>query len=274
MNYESKNQRPQTMKNQIFKSGDELIVGLVYQTKDYDIFQCIRGNRNININNVLKIAISIKKMSQIEPIVIDSNFFVIDGQHRLEACRSLRIPVKFYAIQPNRITRLEYVETVNTERQNWGWRDRLRMYTTKGNENYKNYEKLIKRFAFPHTAMLTVVLFQRQKKDLTNIFNKGELKIKEDIINIIERLEFIEDCWKLSSRAYSNMPGKNKKTPPAHLIIALVSIMKHENFSYETMINKLKNDVSGIVGINSIGGFQEQLIKIYNWNNRGQRITI
>ena len=85
MNYESKNQRPQTMKNQIFKSGDELIVGLVYQTKDYDIFQCIRGNRNININNVLKIAISIKKMSQIEPIVIDSNFFVIDGQHRLEA---------------------------------------------------------------------------------------------------------------------------------------------------------------------------------------------
>jgi len=245
--------------------------GIVYQTRNYEMFRYIGGNRGIVPNNVEKLADDMRRRGQIEPVQVTEKNYVIDGQHRIAACRKLRIPVNFIVKHLNGLHPLEAVQSVNTIRKNWGWQQRLDMYCELGNDNYLTYRKLMNRFEFDHTALLSLVLFKYGTGGNSggNLFNSGYLKIKiNQVEEIINRCENIELYWRLISRAFANMPGKNKKRPPAKLIKAFVKVMKHENFDHDMMVGKLKNDVSGFVGINSIDGFVSELVKIYNLRNR------
>lgn len=250
-----------------FKGENE---GVVYQTRNYSMFKYVDGNRNIDERNVIKLASDIRRRGQIQPVLVDSEYYVIDGQNRIAACEKLRVPVKWEITSLNGLPRLEYIQAVNTQRKNWGWKNYLKMYCQMEKPAYLNYKKLMGRFMFDHTAMLAVILSRRWDggSSGTNDFNKGDLKIRylEDVIN---RLENIEEYWRLISRAYSNMPGKTKSKPPAKLVKAFVVITKHENFDHKIMIMKLKNDVSGFVGINTRDSFVAELTKIYNLRNRG-----
>jgi len=245
--------------------------GIVYQTRDYKMFLYLDGNRRINDYNVRKLAADIYKKGQIHAVLITEENYVIDGQHRIAACEKMKVPVKFQYVTLNGLHPLEYVESVNTVRKNWGWREYLKMYCELGNDNYINYKKLIERFEFDHTALLAILYFKHWGGGSAgpNDFNSGNLKIKiTELESIIERCENVELYWKLISRAYSNMPGKNRKRPPAKLIKAFTKIIKHDNFSHDMMVGKLKNDVSGFVGINTIDGFVGELTKIYNMRNK------
>lgn len=241
--------------------------GIIYETTDYGMFKVVPGNRDINERAVEKLASDIKLKGQINAVMVTPDYYVIDGQHRIFACKKLRRPVKFVVTPTNGLSDLDYIMSANTLSKNWGWKNYLSMYCVMGKDSYINYKKLIDRFSFDHTAMLAVVLFHYSDTTKRSDFNDGTLKIR-DINAVIKRLENIEEYWRLISRAYANMPGKTKSKPPAKLVLAIVKIMKHEMFDHETMIMKLKNDVSGFVGINSIDGFLSELIKIYNLRNR------
>ena len=70
-------------------------------TNDYSKFKYIIGNRSINEHNKNRIKISINKIGQQMPMLVaekdltDNKYPVIDGQHRLEAIKTLNLPVDF-----------------------------------------------------------------------------------------------------------------------------------------------------------------------------------
>ena len=69
---------------------------VVYETTDYEQFGKLKGNRNINEAQVIGIRNSIEKIGyQPVPILVNERLEVIDGQHRLEAARTLGIPIYF-----------------------------------------------------------------------------------------------------------------------------------------------------------------------------------
>ena len=243
--------------------------GVVYATSDYEMFKYVTGNRGINERSVERLASDIRVKGQINAVMITPECYVIDGQHRILACKKLHIPVKFVITPVDGLSDLDYIMSANTVNHNWGWRNYLEMYCVLGKESYISYKKLMDRFKFDHTAMLSAVLFTRGDGGAggPNDFNKGNLRIR-NINDVINRLENIEEYWRLISRAYANMPGKHKSSPPAKLVRALVKIIKHHMFDHDIMLMKLKNDVSGFVGINSLKGFVSELTKIYNLRNR------
>lgn len=72
----------------------------INSTKNYDMFKKIEGNRDIcqeNINRIMN-SMKIKNLLKIRPILVNSDFGVIDGQHRLECAKQLDIPV-YYQIE-------------------------------------------------------------------------------------------------------------------------------------------------------------------------------
>jgi hypothetical protein len=70
--------------------------GSVYMTYNHDTFVLLDTNRDIAPNHKEKLKKNIQKYGlHPVPILINENFEVIDGQHRLKACQELNLPVYF-----------------------------------------------------------------------------------------------------------------------------------------------------------------------------------
>ena len=69
-------------------------------TDEYNIFTFAEGNRAINPAQVKNLIKSIENIGLIPtPIVVNEKMQILDGQHRVEACRQLKMPV-YYIVVP------------------------------------------------------------------------------------------------------------------------------------------------------------------------------
>jgi hypothetical protein len=65
----------------------------VHSTTDYSVFKRPDYQRDVKDSYIEKIMSSIKREGQIEAITVDVSGNVVDGQHRLEALKRLKMPV-------------------------------------------------------------------------------------------------------------------------------------------------------------------------------------
>ena len=70
----------------------------VMETMDYSLFSKFNGNRDVNKLHVNRIAKSMSEQFLIKPIDVNEKHEVIDGQHRLEACKETGNPL-YYIVQ-------------------------------------------------------------------------------------------------------------------------------------------------------------------------------
>lgn len=111
----------------------------VYETKDYDVFKRLEGNRDIR--NVNKIVESIKKVGYIfNPIMVNENMEVIDGQNRLKALERCGLPVHYYIVKNADI---ETARALNLGRTNWKPIDYVRSYAEEGIKSYQLFNTLL-----------------------------------------------------------------------------------------------------------------------------------
>lgn len=82
----------------------------IQQTKDYTIFKKLDGNRPINRHHIKRLVKSISEDNQLHlhPIIINKDFCVIDGQHRLEAAKTIGTDI-FY-LQSDTVTDHHLIE--------------------------------------------------------------------------------------------------------------------------------------------------------------------
>lgn len=66
-------------------------------TKNYEMFQKLVSNRSIKKSHLNNLIAAIKEDNQLclHPIIVNKNFEVIDGQHRLEAAKALDTEIYF-----------------------------------------------------------------------------------------------------------------------------------------------------------------------------------
>lgn len=112
----------------------------LFYTDDYSVFKMYAQNRNINENNVKKMVKSIDNYGLIQPLIMSSDGYVIDGQHRLAACMRLGIEVPY--IVNYRLTNQAVIEANNTQKS-WNADDRVKHYAEKGNFNYKQLQEKV-----------------------------------------------------------------------------------------------------------------------------------
>lgn len=114
----------------------------IYETVDYDMFRQMLGNRDIKGES--KIVNSIKKVGYvINPIIVNEKNEIIDGQNRLEALRSLGLPVYFVVQEGLDVEACRYL---NIGQTNWTTEDYVYSYADEGNPNYRRLASLIMEF--------------------------------------------------------------------------------------------------------------------------------
>jgi len=107
---------------------------MVHTTTDYQIFGFNLLNRNVDAAHVRRLVKDMKTSGLRIPIIVDQNMEVIDGQHRLNACRILGIPVS-YIISDS--ASIEDIVSMNNLSKGWTVKDKCLTYAKMGNVNYQ-----------------------------------------------------------------------------------------------------------------------------------------
>lgn len=118
----------------------------IFQTTDYDKFQIIVSNREVDKSHVKKLAESIKRKNLlfIRPLIVNEKMELIDGQHRLQAAALIKAPV-FY-VKASGLTKTD-ITVLNTAQKNWTRIDFINFYAIEGVPEFKQLSKLINKYS-------------------------------------------------------------------------------------------------------------------------------
>ena len=108
-------------------------------TKNYEQFSYVKGNRSIDSLHLDKLSKAMAKEYVPVPIIVNSNFEILDGQHRFEACKRNMLPLYFMVTDD---WSLKSIRSMNTILKKWSVKDYV--------QSYKALEKTI---AGPYTTL-------------------------------------------------------------------------------------------------------------------------
>ena len=108
-------------------------IGKIYETMDYDAFSFLHFNRNAKPRKDLLDALE-KYGRFFEPIIVNEDLEVLDGQHRLLSAKLKETPISFYVVDD--ATAKQVIKSVNTERRSWTTREYIDFYDRLGNQNF------------------------------------------------------------------------------------------------------------------------------------------
>ena len=142
-------------KYKVYDQGkDSKINSDVMKSSDYEKFSILEQNRVVNDKHVNELVVSIQNSGQLTPIIINEKFEIIDGQHRFDACKILKIPV-MYLISYK--TSINEVILMNNTQKSWKLHDYLRCFSDKKWDNHETYQKVDK-FMREHDLKLTTCI--------------------------------------------------------------------------------------------------------------------
>lgn len=127
------------------------------ETKNYSQFKFHKANRPINESLVKKLTESIKNFGFIDgrPVLVDKDFTVIDGQHRLEACKRLEIPVQ-YQVSDAKI--MDAVIALNSSQVQWKLIDYINSHAEQGVDCYRKLLKFEEKYKLGMSNSVDVFL--------------------------------------------------------------------------------------------------------------------
>lgn len=227
------------------------VIGKIYSSTDYDSFKLRPDNRPINEAHVITVAQSIERIGQRQPVSIDPKNFVIDGQHRLAACRLLGIPVNF-VIDEHKTTTNDLTEI--QIKKEWTVKDRAESFSL-NNDNYKWYKVFSEKYPeFSHTLKIMM---------LYNIPERNQ-KLEEDFkIGIFKIKSYNKGCETAEMlRSFAKYYKGYKKRG---FVSAILTIKEHKDFDLSRMMRKMALQSKQLLDFSRTEDYIEVLEDMYNW---------
>jgi hypothetical protein len=220
----------------------------IYTTTNYEIFGRIAGNRGINDRIVKKLMTSIEKHGLVNPITVNENCEILDGQHRLEACKNLGIPVKYMVTEDHYDHRV--VQSINSAQHSWTLLDTIKSYAETGNTTY---QWLLLQYKYHSWLKFTT---------LSRIVGVRNIEPSEDFyLNLEERatlerkLEYLDRYEKL----FKKMGGHQQ-----HNVMAISFLYDYEEIDNERLYKVVSKAVVDWVQCATTDGVLRQIEEFYN----------
>jgi len=232
----------------------------VRSTKDYDLFKRLNYNREIMMPRIDKIVESIKKHGFILPILINQNYMVVDGQHRLEAARKCNSEVLYIQFNITDEILPILISTVNTTSRNWSNEDFLNMWVSLDKETYVYMSNIVDRecLRISHLLRIASVTGNKENTLTKEKYRKGELTFthgqREKIATRIKHLNDIRD----SSESYK---GFRNSGP---FIAAILGVIINLDYDHKRMMRVLYESPGSIAKCKISADYTEVFSSLYN----------
>jgi len=228
----------------------------IYETTDYDQFSFLLENRTIDKNHVQKFVKEFRTIGQQIPAKVNDKFIILEGQHRFIACKTLKIPFKFFIenIKYNRIKQLDNLISIQ-KGKDWAVKDHLASQVKRKNPNYLEFNSLVNRFSqFSISSLLYIC-----KIDSGN-FKNGIIHTHHfsDGIRILESALMLKPFYKFYNRST--------------FVIALSIVANRPNFNLDYFNKKCKSVSNMLTGCNGRDAYVDMIISVYNYKRKIGRI--
>jgi len=162
------------------------------KTKNYGMFTMVDTNREVSRGFVKRLKSSIleKNMLSFNPIIVDKNMVVIDGQHRLEAAKQLGVDI-YYNVAD--FVGIREIRRLNTAQNSWTLLDFVQSYA-KTSEDYQYLLDFAEANQLPTLVAAQILTnFKGSNGKTKNIkqgeFKLGDLKQVEKFMEAVSKLE-------------------------------------------------------------------------------------
>lgn len=238
---------------------------MIKETTNYAQFKFRDDNRKqIDPAHVRKLAASIKMRNLLEmkPILVNKNFEVIDGQHRLLAAQQVGVPV-FYSVEEK--IEAKDLLLLNLSKS-WSTTDYVNYYAKNGYEEYKKLEEFAK---FHQLAItLAVNLLSGRNKQLFEKIRQGEFKFLQNEATITE----LSNCKEIRDKIVQLLTSKHW-TFSSRFWKALIDIVKNPYYNHQKMLVNVENLITKIGQRASYNAYLDMLANVHNFRNQS-KITI
>ena len=253
---------------------------VVYSTTNLNIFKFMDdGNRPIDKKHVnqLKDRLSEKYLRTI--VIVNEKMEIIDGQHRYTAIKELNegngkkgLPLMSIEFIICKNYGVEECCQYNGKSKNWSNKNITEGGKTLNIEEYKIYDKFIKKFNLPHNV--TVGLLSGVT---TNTKNSDEFKnLKLEIKDVNESLDNANKIIDVVNTGI--IPIGRSDQPVSVFGLALLDILKVDGYDHDRMVRKCKEHVEREGrSLRKLTNITEPLIEleeVYNYKERGKGIFI
>lgn len=223
-------------------------------TRDYSLFQRIDGNRKPSEAHVKKLTKAISenpKLSQYDPILVNSKYEVIDGQHRLEALKRLDQPVHY--IRAKKL-KLKDVQALNSNQKVWSPLDYAKSYAELGIEDYEIYIEYKHKYKLNHDILLKYLSLE--KIATADMFREGKFKVTNQPLDYVDTI-----CQNLTDIADFFKQAKKRAFAMAYL-----TVVKHKDYDHSRMMKAIEREGHKMIDYGHPQGHLRQLEEIYNWH--------
>lgn len=224
------------MKGELFKHNPSTTV--VFQSSEYDKFEMIKGNRELDLAKIKRILADIErgtnllKLCPIIVIVYEGRLRIIDGQHRYVVAKKIKHPV--YYIIGGELS-LYDIARMNSNTEKWKVHDFIRCYKELGNSNYEKLEDLLKKYPglTPTNGialLATGKVVQASYSSVMDKFHRGEFVVEnESAANLI-----------LEKVSAFNFESKFSR----HFIMAIEKVIAAGLYSLTDLTSKVNDNIS------------------------------
>ncbi len=247
----------------------------VQTTNDWARFKIMHGNRQLHEGNVQAIMNQISAHGQRQPIVINERNEVIDGQHRLAACKRLNTPVKFIVDVGATI---DHVISTNIVGKKWTLLDYINRYVSEGSKDYLQLQQFIMK-AKEHGigASCALQLVRDGHRDVRYyMYDDGKIRLhhgrtKQERLygvgNDINLGKFkMPDIKKIDKRLESVLQFRSFAFyRHARFIQALLQVMRIEDFDLKRLVRQAEKYPSRFTNEPDTESFVRMFESVYNY---------
>lgn len=254
--------------NQVQK-GQE--VNKVYRTSDLTIFKQIDGNRVPNLQHVKRLADSIRVYGmKCNPILVNEQMEVIDGQHRLMAAKEADSFVYYIVVDGYS---LNEVHTLNINQKNWTKKDFMDGYVSMGISSYIKLKRFIEKnddYSFADCVALCSNNSSAGCHNITSKYRKGG---KYNMEHVFEEGTWTGKDFNLAQE----WANKIRMIKPYYsgysrtsFVGTMITLFSNNNFDFNEFMHKLRLQPTALVDCANRDQYKTLIEDIYNYRSRNK----
>jgi hypothetical protein len=222
----------------------------ILSTTKYDSFKYIVSNREVSLPHVNKLVKAIAKnnMLHLNPVIVNPDMEVIDGQHRIAAAERLGVEV-FYQVD-SKVSKKD-LSDLNSIKKNWTVLDYINFWSVEKAAGYDVLSRYLSAYPSMPPSTALMLLSTDGTRDLTAL--KGGKIDVSNYSSAVEIAEIIKRFRNLVDFAYDR-----------NFILAINKIINTGKYEQEIMDRRLEGNSRSLVKCATVKQYMEMLEEIYN----------